>query len=153
MASTESLPELSEECVSCVGMSDSAIDLRYSYSNPTFGASLSEPISSDLKSVIVETAAGAMDELLKVLPSDKPLWTTNNGRYSLNKDCYEKVFMRPLHFKHSSTVKLESSKDSCNVAVNAIVLVNMLLDPVSDNIYVPCFLYAVAVTEKAVTVR
>lgn len=126
--------DFSAEHVSDMGMSGSALQLCYSNSNSTFGPSRSEPISSDLKSVMVKTAAGAMDELLKVLHSEKPLWTNNSGRYSLNKDCYEKVFMRSHHFKHNSIINLESSKDSCIVVLNAIVLVNMLLDSVSDNI-------------------
>uniref|UniRef100_A0A7N0UVC2 Uncharacterized protein n=1 Tax=Kalanchoe fedtschenkoi TaxID=63787 RepID=A0A7N0UVC2_KALFE len=89
----------------------------------------SETISDVEKSVMVETAVGAMDELLKVLRSDKPLWTNNTGRYSLNRDCYEKVFLRPHHYKRNISAKLESSKDSCDVDIKAIVLVNMLLDP------------------------
>ncbi|KAL9684253.1 hypothetical protein QQ045_021688 [Rhodiola kirilowii] len=95
----------------------------------TFATSRYETISDAEKSVLKEFAVGAMDEFLKVIRSDKPLWTNNNGRYRLNRECYEKVFMRPRYLKNNITAKLESSKDCCVVPINAIVLVNMMLDP------------------------
>ncbi|KAL7104189.1 hypothetical protein ACP275_08G228200 [Erythranthe tilingii] len=81
------------------------------------------------KSIIIETAIAAMDELVELLRMKEPVWVTSpsDGRYMLHRDSYDKLFPKPNHFK-SSSARMESSKDSGEVAAPAINLVEMLLD-------------------------
>lgn len=84
------------------------------------------------KALMSETAAAAMDELVRLLQIDDPLWvkSPSGGRCSLHRDTYESVFPRANHFKTSSA-RFESSKYSAVVVLNAMNLVDMLLDSVS----------------------
>ncbi|OWM64362.1 hypothetical protein CDL15_Pgr020328 [Punica granatum] len=81
------------------------------------------------KALMVETAAGALDELTKLLRLNEPLWTKSSadGRYLLLRDSYDKIFPRSNHFK-SSSARFESSKDSVLVAMNSVNLVDTFLD-------------------------
>lgn len=83
------------------------------------------------KSIIFEAAIGAMDELVELLRVNEPLWikATADGRYMLHRDSYDKLFPRSNHFKTASA-RFESSKDSGEVAMAAIHLIEMLLDVV-----------------------
>lgn len=88
---------------------------------------------NDLENALMlETAATALEELIRLLRIDEPLWlkTLNDGRYVLHRDSYEKIFPRPNHFK-SSTARTESSKASGVVTMSAIQLVDVILDAVS----------------------
>lgn len=83
------------------------------------------------KPIIIETAVVAMDELMELLRMTDPVWVTSptDGRYMLHRDSYDKLFPKPNHFK-SATARMESSKDSGEVAMAAMHLVDMLLDSV-----------------------
>ncbi|PON97806.1 Octamer-binding transcription factor [Trema orientale] len=89
------------------------------------------------RELMAETAASAVDELIKLLRLDEPLWiklssaaAASNCRYTLHRDSYEKMFpMRDNHFRStSSTARFESSKHSGLVAMSAAFLVDMFLD-------------------------
>ncbi|GLU10612.1 hypothetical protein SLE2022_274040 [Rubroshorea leprosula] len=81
------------------------------------------------KSRMLETAAHAMDELISLLKIDEPLWVKSpiDGKYIIDHDSYEKIFPRATHFE-SSSVRIESSKDSGLVSMRAMQLVDMFLD-------------------------
>ncbi|KAL2521930.1 Homeobox-leucine zipper protein HDG11 [Forsythia ovata] len=81
------------------------------------------------KSIIIETAAAAMDELMKLLQVKEPVWikSPTDGRYLLHRDSYDKLFPKANHFKASSA-RIESSKDSGVVAMATTNLIEMLLD-------------------------
>lgn len=83
------------------------------------------------KSNIIETACVAMTELIELFRVNEPLWikSTSDGRYVLHRDSYDKLFPRSNHLKTTSA-RFESSKDSGEVAMAAIHLVEMLLDVV-----------------------
>lgn len=86
--------------------------------------------------LMAETATNAMDELIKLLRIDEPLWTKSStvghGQFSLHRDSYEKIFpMRDNHLRSpSSAARFESSKHSGMVTMSAAQLVDMLLDSV-----------------------
>ncbi|KAG8383692.1 hypothetical protein BUALT_Bualt04G0040400 [Buddleja alternifolia] len=96
--------------------------------NPTSPYPLSGIEEVD-KSVIVEAAIAAMDELLELLRVKEPVWinSSTDGRYMLHHDSYDKLFPKPNHFK-SASARMESSKDTGEVAMAATHLVEMLLD-------------------------
>ncbi|GLU10609.1 hypothetical protein SLE2022_274010 [Rubroshorea leprosula] len=81
------------------------------------------------KSRMLETAAHAMDELISLLKIDEPLWVKSpiDGKYIIDHDSYEKIFHRGTHFE-SSSIRIESSKDSGLVSMRAMQLVDMFLD-------------------------
>lgn len=88
---------------------------------------------NDLENALMlETAATALEELIRLLRIDEPLWmkTLNDGKYILHRDTYDKIFPRPNHFK-SSTAWTESSKASGVVTMSAMQLVDVFLDAVS----------------------
>ncbi|KAJ9702992.1 hypothetical protein PVL29_004658 [Vitis rotundifolia] len=89
------------------------------------------------KTLMTETAAGAMDELIRLVRINEPLWvkSATNEKYVLHHDSYERIFPKATHFK-SSNARIESSKESVVVAMNGMQLVNMFLDP---NKYVDLF--------------
>ena len=84
------------------------------------------------KALMLETADSAMDELIRLLRINEPLWIKSpaDGRYVLHRDSYEKIFPRVNHFKNSSA-RVESSKDSGMVTLSGMHLVEMILDSVS----------------------
>lgn len=86
------------------------------------------------KKLMAETAASAMEEFIRILQINEPMWIQchNDGRYVLNHDNYDKLFQRANHFK-TSTARVESSKDSGIVTISALHLVDMFLDAVSDD--------------------
>ncbi|KAK4411929.1 Homeobox-leucine zipper protein HDG11 [Sesamum angolense] len=81
------------------------------------------------KSIIIETTISAMDELVELLRVNEPVWVKapSDGRYLLHRDSYDKLFPKPNHFKTASA-RFESSKDSGEVSMAAIHLIEMLLD-------------------------
>lgn len=83
------------------------------------------------KSIIIETAIRAMDELVQLFRMNEPLWikASDDGRYTLNRDSYDKLFGRSNQCKTASA-RIESSKDSGEVAMAAINLTEMLVDVV-----------------------
>ncbi|KAG6581230.1 Homeobox-leucine zipper protein HDG12, partial [Cucurbita argyrosperma subsp. sororia] len=85
---------------------------------------------NDLENALMmETAATALEELIRLLRIDEPLWMKilNDGRCVLHRDSYEKIFPRPNHFK-SSNARTESSKASGVVTMSAMQLVDAFLD-------------------------
>ncbi|KAK9284785.1 hypothetical protein L1049_023962 [Liquidambar formosana] len=112
-------------------MEDPSLDLDLAYgnsSNPTLPYQL-KGIPEMEKSLMAETAMSAMDELIRLLRINEPLWikSSTDGKYVLHRESYEKIFPRANHFK-SSNSRAESSKDSCLVTMNGMHLVDMFLD-------------------------
>ncbi|KAL8476438.1 hypothetical protein ACS0TY_028926 [Phlomoides rotata] len=79
---------------------------------------------------IIETAVSAMNELIELLHVKDPLWNTSpsDGRSTLHRDTYDKLYPKPNHFK-SPNARMESSKDSAEVAMAAGQLVEVFLNP------------------------
>ncbi|XP_042027041.1 homeobox-leucine zipper protein ROC8-like [Salvia splendens] len=83
------------------------------------------------RAMILEAASAAMDELIELLRVEDPLWisSANDGRSTLHRDSYDKLFPKPNHFK-SAAARIESSKESGEVAMLATTLLEAFLDPV-----------------------
>ncbi|XP_020230831.1 homeobox-leucine zipper protein HDG11 [Cajanus cajan] len=87
----------------------------------------SEGIENTLMSKV---AIDAMDELVRLLRINDPFWTntsTQDEKFILNHENYEKVFPRTNHFK-GVNMHVEATKDSGIVSINCIQLVEMFLD-------------------------
>ncbi|XP_022767009.1 LOW QUALITY PROTEIN: homeobox-leucine zipper protein HDG11-like [Durio zibethinus] len=88
-------------------------------------------VISDMdKSLMTDIAANAIEELLRLLQTNEPLWikSTTDGRDVLNLESYERIFPRAsTHFK-SPNVRIEASRDSGVVIMNGLALVDMFMD-------------------------
>ncbi|XP_057783989.1 homeobox-leucine zipper protein ROC8-like [Salvia miltiorrhiza] len=91
------------------------------------------------RGAIMETASAAMDELLELLRVQDPLWisSSNDGRWTLHRDSYDKLFPKPNHFK-SAAARMESSKESGEVAMPPPRLLEAFLDPEKWKVMFPC---------------
>lgn len=87
------------------------------------------------RAIMADTADGAMEELIKLLKLDEPLWfkSSSNGRFTLHRENYENIFpMRANIIKAcNNSARFEASKHSGIVTMGAVHLVEMFLDSVS----------------------
>lgn len=90
-------------------------------------------ISDMDKSLMADMAASAMDELIRLLQSNEPIWMKNpsDGREVLNLDSYERNFPRPNSHLKSPNIRVEASRESGVVIMNGLPLVDMFMDAVS----------------------
>ncbi|KAF8379038.1 hypothetical protein HHK36_028465 [Tetracentron sinense] len=83
------------------------------------------------KSLALELAISAIDELVKMCQSTKPLWTrsSDNSREVLDVEEHARMFPWPMNLKqHSSEFRKEATRDSTVVIMNSITLVDAFLD-------------------------
>ncbi|KAJ6976919.1 homeobox-leucine zipper protein HDG11-like [Populus alba x Populus x berolinensis] len=89
------------------------------------------PGISDMdKSLMTDVAANAMEELLRLLQANEPLWmkSSTDGRDVLNLDSYQRIFPRAMSHLKNPNVRIESSRDSGVVIMNGVALVDMFMD-------------------------
>lgn len=103
------------------------------------GGSSSMPFSfptaiSDMeKPIMAEMATAAMDELVRLAQCDEPLWVKQgDGREVLSLDAYDSLFPKPGSRFRPPDIRVETSRDSALVFMNAVSLVDMFLDSVSS---------------------
>ncbi|XP_010268322.1 PREDICTED: homeobox-leucine zipper protein HDG11-like isoform X2 [Nelumbo nucifera] len=86
-------------------------------------------ISEMDKPLMAEIAANALDELIRLLQTDEPLWmkSTTDGRDVLDLENYERTFPRPNRMKNPN-VQIEASRDSGVVIMNGLALVDMFMN-------------------------
>ncbi|KAL6001086.1 hypothetical protein ACLOJK_006813 [Asimina triloba] len=85
-------------------------------------------ISEMQKSLMVEIATNAMDELIRLIRTDEPLWRkSRDGRDVLDLDSYEQIFSRSSHLKNHN-IRIEASRDCGLVTVDELTLVDMFMD-------------------------
>ncbi|KAK7291321.1 hypothetical protein RIF29_06366 [Crotalaria pallida] len=89
------------------------------------------PLSDMDKSVMSDIASNAMEELLRLLQTNEPLWmkSPTDGRDVLNLDTYERMFPKPSNHLKNPNVRIEASRDSGLVIMNSQTLVDMFMDP------------------------
>ncbi|KAK0587806.1 hypothetical protein LWI29_029186 [Acer saccharum] len=82
------------------------------------------------KSLMTDIAANAMEELLRLLQTNDPLWlkSSTDGRDVLNLDNYERMFPRGRGHLKNPNIRIESSRESGVVIMNALALVDMFTD-------------------------
>lgn len=90
------------------------------------------------KSVMVETAVTAMNELIELFRVNDPLWirSSTDGRFVIHRESYNKLYPKISHVNSSSSW-IESSKDSGIVSITAMHLIDIFQDPVCSTIYCP----------------
>lgn len=91
---------------------------------------------SDLdKSVMTDIARNAMEELLRLLQTNEPLWmkSATDGRDVINIDSYDRIFPRPNANLKDPHLRIEASRDSGVVIMNGLALVDMFMDSVSSS--------------------
>ncbi|KAJ8479264.1 hypothetical protein OPV22_022991 [Ensete ventricosum] len=94
-----------------------------SYPSPTTISDLEKPI-------MMEMASAALEEVVKLIQTNEPLWlkSASNGTEVLQSETYERIFQRPSQqFKFSDT-RTEASRDSALVIMDAATLVDMFMD-------------------------
>ncbi|CAK9169789.1 unnamed protein product [Ilex paraguariensis] len=100
------------------------------HSKDTISAYQLSGIQEMEKTLMIETVTSAMDELVKLLRVNAPVWVkspADQGRCALHRDSYDKLFPKANHFRTTSA-RIESSKDTIMVEMAAIHLVEMFLD-------------------------
>lgn len=91
-------------------------------------------ISDMDKPLMNEIALTAMDELLRLLHTNEPLWTRTDGcRDVLNLGSYDNVFPRSSNRVKNHNLRVEASRSSGIVFMNAMALVDMFMDCVSTS--------------------
>lgn len=86
------------------------------------------------KSLMADIAGNAMDELIRLLQTNEPLWmkSATEGRDVLNLENYERIFPRANAHLKNPNVRIEASRDSGVVIMNGLALVDMFMDLVSS---------------------
>ncbi|XP_042505461.1 homeobox-leucine zipper protein ANTHOCYANINLESS 2-like isoform X2 [Macadamia integrifolia] len=81
------------------------------------------------RSMLLELALSAMDELVKMAQTNEPLWipTFEGGRETLNHDEYFRLFPSCIGMKPNGFVT-EASRESGMVIINSLALVETLMD-------------------------
>lgn len=88
-------------------------------------------VISDMdKSLMTDIAANAMEELLRLLQTNEPLWVKSreDGRDVLDLENYERLFPMPNTHLKSPNLRIEASRDSGVVIMNGLALVDMFMD-------------------------
>ncbi|PKA46539.1 Homeobox-leucine zipper protein ROC5 [Apostasia shenzhenica] len=108
--------------VAAVGSSPFGTVITPSRSIPAMDRSLE-------RSMLLELALTAMDELVKMAQMGVPLWTSSpeTGRETLNYEHYEQVFPRCNGLKPGNFVP-EATRETTMVIINSLALVETLMD-------------------------
>lgn len=111
-----------------VGISSSPLAMG----TPPLSAPARPTASSGLeRSMLLELALAAMDELVKMAQTDEPLWmrSLENGREILNHEEYSRTFTPCIGLKPNGFVS-EASRETGMVIINSLALVETLMDSV-----------------------
>ncbi|XP_043691343.1 homeobox-leucine zipper protein ANTHOCYANINLESS 2-like isoform X2 [Telopea speciosissima] len=81
------------------------------------------------RSMLLELALSAMDELVKLAHTNEPLWipSFDGGRETLNHDEYIRVFPSTIEMKPNGFIT-EASRETGMVIINSLALVETLMD-------------------------
>lgn len=101
--------------------------------SPTKSTMNSTPMERSLeRSMYLELALAAMDELVKIAQTNEPLWVRSleGGREVLNREEYSRSFTPCIGMKPNGFVA-EASRETGMVIINSLALVETLMDSVS----------------------
>jgi len=89
------------------------------------------------KSLMFDIAENAMQELILLMETNELLWMKSNtdGRDTLNLETYETMFPRTTNRLKNSNIRIEASRNSGDVIMNALTLVEMFMDPVRTSYF------------------
>ncbi|XP_042428609.1 homeobox-leucine zipper protein ANTHOCYANINLESS 2-like isoform X2 [Zingiber officinale] len=97
--------------------------------NPLDGAPVAHPTSAD-RSMLLELALAAMDELVAMAHMDAPLWirSTDGGSETLNYEQYHHSVRRIAGMSPAAGFVAEASRQTGMVIINSLALVETLMD-------------------------
>ncbi|XWS46018.1 hypothetical protein CRYUN_Cryun14cG0029100 [Craigia yunnanensis] len=100
------------------------------------------------RSMFLELALAAMDELVKMAQTDEPLWirSLEGGREILNLDEYLRTFTPCIGMKPSGFVT-EASRETGVVIINSLALVETLMDSSRWAEMFPCMIARTSTTD------
>ncbi|TYI54773.1 hypothetical protein E1A91_D11G096900v1 [Gossypium mustelinum] len=100
------------------------------------------------RSMFLELALAAMDELVKMAQTDEPLWirSLEGGREILNQDEYLRTFTPCIGMKSNGFVT-EASRESGMVIINSLALVETLMDSNRWSEMFPCMIARTSTTD------
>ncbi|WCJ34745.1 Homeobox-leucine zipper protein HDG11 [Euphorbia peplus] len=113
------------------GIGGPSLDLDLDLIPPTSSLPFHPLGISDMdKSLMSDVAANAMNELIRLLQSNEPLWmkSSADGRDVLHLDTYESMFPRATSRLKNPNVRIEASRDSGVIIMNSLTLVDMFMD-------------------------
>ncbi|CAA2938942.1 homeobox-leucine zipper HDG11 [Olea europaea subsp. europaea] len=110
-----------------------SLDLHILPGSSTNISNLSFPtmsISDMDKSLMADVTGNAMDELIRLLQTNEPLWmkSPKDGREILNLEYYGRIFPRHNNQLKNPNIRIEASRDSGVVIMNGLALVDMFMD-------------------------
>ncbi|KAJ4973997.1 hypothetical protein NE237_007171 [Protea cynaroides] len=81
------------------------------------------------KSMMAGVAANALEELIRLIHTNEPLWMKSpvDGREVLNLENYQRIFPKPNRLNNPD-ICVEASRDSGVVMMNGLALVEMFMD-------------------------
>ncbi|PPD90077.1 hypothetical protein GOBAR_DD13014 [Gossypium barbadense] len=100
------------------------------------------------RSMFLELALAAMNELVKMAQTDEPLWirSLEGGREILNQDEYLRTFTPCIGMKSNGFVT-EASRESGMVIINSLALVETLMDSNRWSEMFPCMIARTSTTD------
>ncbi|XP_008799528.1 homeobox-leucine zipper protein ROC5 isoform X1 [Phoenix dactylifera] len=100
------------------------------------------------RTMLLELALAAMDELVKMAQMFEPLWipSLEGGKETLNYDEYERVFPRCIGMKPAGFVS-EATRETGLVIINSSALVETLMDAARWADMFPCMIARTTTTE------
>ncbi|KAL3655420.1 Homeobox-leucine zipper protein hdg11 [Castilleja foliolosa] len=113
---------------------DLDLDIDLVHGNSSFNVipnfdSLPTVVSEMDKSVMVDIAANAMDELIRLLQSNEPVWVkSGDGREMLDFELYERTFRSSYGHLKNPNARVEASRDSGVVMMNSSALGDVFMD-------------------------
>ncbi|KAF8379440.1 hypothetical protein HHK36_028876 [Tetracentron sinense] len=99
-------------------------------------------------SVFLELALAAMDELVKMVQTDEPLWlpSLGKGKEALNHEEYTRMFSPCIGMKPSGFVT-EATRETGLVIINSLALVETLMDANRWREMFPCMIARTSTTD------
>ncbi|XP_038876413.1 homeobox-leucine zipper protein ANTHOCYANINLESS 2-like [Benincasa hispida] len=112
---------------------------------PTPGMGLDRSVE---RSMLLELALAAMDELVKMAQTDEPLWigSLEGGREILNQEEYIRTFTPCIGMKPNGFVT-EASRETGMVIINSLALVETLMDSNRWAEMFPCMIARTTTTD------
>ncbi|KAH7692395.1 homeobox-leucine zipper protein [Dioscorea alata] len=100
------------------------------------------------RSMFLELALSAMDELVKMAQMDEPLWfrSLDGGKDSLNYEEYQQLFPRCIGVKPVGFIS-EATRETGIVIINSLALVETLMDPTRWADMFPCVVARATATD------
>ncbi|KAF8380305.1 hypothetical protein HHK36_027787 [Tetracentron sinense] len=99
------------------------------------------------RSMFLELALAAMNELIKIAETDEPLWLQSlGGKETLNHEEYMRVFSPCIGMKPSGFVT-EATRETGMVIINSLALVEMLMDANKWAEMFPCMIARTSTTD------